>query len=62
MRLLHQHCPGYKLGVLSERLRKKDWVYSRKLAHSVATSTTDGQRVVMLKNSKAPDTKYGVTR
>ncbi|MDR9829075.1 glycerophosphoryl diester phosphodiesterase [Vibrio sp. FNV 38] len=26
MRLLHQHCPGYRLGVLSERLRKKDWV------------------------------------
>lgn len=26
MRQLHQHCPGYKLGVLSERLRKKDWL------------------------------------
>ncbi|MGR5165855.1 glycerophosphoryl diester phosphodiesterase [Vibrio astriarenae] len=26
MRQLHQHCPGYKLGVLSERLRKKDWI------------------------------------
>ncbi|WP_413112419.1 glycerophosphoryl diester phosphodiesterase [Thaumasiovibrio sp. DFM-14] len=25
MRQLHQNCPGYKLGVLSERLRKRDW-------------------------------------
>ncbi|WP_117232466.1 glycerophosphodiester phosphodiesterase family protein [Vibrio maerlii] len=25
MRQLHTHCPGYKLGVLSERLRLKDW-------------------------------------
>ncbi|NAX22162.1 glycerophosphoryl diester phosphodiesterase [Vibrio sp. V39_P1S14PM300] len=25
IRELHQHCPGYRLGVLSERLSKKDW-------------------------------------
>lgn len=31
MRLLHQHCPGYKLGVLSERLRKKDWVLLKEI-------------------------------
>lgn len=25
IRQLHQHCPGYRLAVLSDRLRKKDW-------------------------------------
>ncbi len=25
IRELHHHCPGYKLGVLSERLGRKDW-------------------------------------
>ena len=25
IRELHDHCPGYKLGVLSERLSRKDW-------------------------------------
>lgn len=31
MRLLHQYCPGYRLGVLSERLRKKDWILMQEI-------------------------------
>lgn len=31
MRELHQHCPGYRLGVLSERLSNKDWQVLREI-------------------------------